>query len=399
MKFWKHSVTVLFLSIMLVVAGCGSNANNAGSNQNAAPDSTPVNNAAGEKLKVKTSFYPMYEFTRQVAGDLAEVENLVPAGVEPHDWEPSPQDMAAITDADVFVYNGAGMESWAEQVLDSAAGQHVLVIEASKGLEIMEGTPHSHDHEGDDHAHEEEGHDHDEADHAHEGEEAHSHEEADHDHEGEDHAHDETDHAHEEEAHDHDEADHAHEGEEAHSHDHDHDHGGLDPHVWLSPAMAIQQVRNIEKGLSEAAPEHKEAFKANADAYVAQLEALDKEFQEGLKDSLRRDFITQHAAFGYLAKQYGLTQVPIAGLSPEQEPSAAQMAEIIEFAKEHNVKTIFFETLVSSKVADTIAAELGAKSAVLNPIEGLTEEDIAGGLDYLGLMRQNLEALKAALNE
>lgn len=399
MKFWKHSVTVLFLSIMLVVAGCGSNANNAGSNQNAAPDSAPVNNAAGEKLKVKTSFYPMYEFTRQVAGDLAEVENLVPAGVEPHDWEPSPQDMAAITDADVFVYNGAGMESWAEQVLDSAAGQHVLVIEASKGLEIMEGTPHSHDHEGDDHAHEEEGHDHDEADHAHEGEEAHSHEEADHDHEGEDHAHDEADHAHEEEAHDHDEADHAHEGEEAHSHDHDHDHGGLDPHVWLSPAMAIQQVRNIEKGLSEAVPEHKEAFKANADAYVAQLEALDKEFQEGLKDSLRKDFITQHAAFGYLAKQYGLTQVPIAGLSPEQEPSAAQMAEIIEFAKEHNVKTIFFETLVSSKVADTIAAELGAKSAVLNPIEGLTEEDIAGGLDYLGLMRQNLEALKAALNE
>ncbi|GIO39587.1 hypothetical protein J41TS12_44480 [Paenibacillus antibioticophila] len=399
MKFWKHSVTVLLLSIMLVVAGCGSNANNAGSNQNAAPDSAPANTAAGEKLKIKTSFYPMYEFTRQVAGDLAEVENLVPAGVEPHDWEPSPQDMAAITDADVFVYNGAGMESWAEQVLDSAAGQHVLVIEASNSLEIMEGTPHSHDHEGHDHAHEEEGHDHDEADHAHEGEEAHSHEEADHDHEGEDHAHDDADHAHEEEAHDHDEADHAHEGEEAHSHDHDHDHGGLDPHVWLSPAMAIQQVRNIEKGLSEAAPEHKDAFKANADAYVAQLEALDKEFQEGLKDSLRKDFITQHAAFGYLAKQYGLTQVPIAGLSPEQEPSAAQMAEIIEFAKEHNVKTIFFETLVSSKVADTIAAELGAKSAVLNPIEGLTEEDIAGGLDYLGLMRQNLEALKAALNE
>lgn len=398
MKFWKHSVTVIFLSIMLVVAGCGSNAKNAGSGENAAPDSAPVNNAAGEKLKIKTSFYPMYEFTRQVAGDLAEVENLVPAGIEPHDWEPSPQDMAAITDADVFVYNGAGMESWAEQVLDSV-GEHVIVIEASEGLEIMEGTPHSHDHEGDDHAHEEEGHDHDEADHAHEGEEAHSHEEADHDHEGEDHAHDEADHAHEEEAHDHDEADHAHEGEEAHSHDHDHDHGGLDPHVWLSPAMAIQQVRNIEKGLSEAAPEHKEAFKANADAYIAELEALDKEFQDGLKDSLRKDFITQHAAFGYLAKQYGLTQVPIAGLSPEQEPSAAQMAEIIEFAKEHNVKTIFFETLVSSKVADTIAAELGAKSAVLNPIEGLTEEDIAGGLDYLGLMRQNLEALKAALNE
>lgn len=361
MKFWRHSATVLGLSIILVVAGCGLNAKNADSNQKEAPGSSSESTAAVEKLKIKTSFYPMYEFTHQVAGDLAEVENLVPAGVEPHDWEPSPQDMASITDADVFVYNGAGMESWADQVLDSAAGQHVLVIEASEGIEIMEGEAHSHDHEG----------------------EAHDHEEADHDHEGE--------------AHDHDEADHDHENEEAHSHDHD--HGGLDPHVWLSPAMAIQQVRNIEKGLSEAAPEHKEAFKANADAYVAKLEALDKEFQEGLKDSLRKDFITQHTAFSYLAKQYGLTQVPIAGLSPEQEPSAAQMAEIIEFAKAHNVKTIFFETLVSSKVADTIAAELGAKSAVLNPIEGLTEEDIAGGSDYLGLMRQNLEALKAALNE
>lgn len=100
-----------------------------------------------------------------------------------------------------------------------------------------------------------------------------------------------------------------------------------------------------------------------------------------------------------MAKQYGLTQVPIAGLSPEQEPSASQMAEIVQFAKEHNVKTIFFETLVSSKVADTIASEIGAKSAVLNPIEGLTEEDLAKGLDYIGVMRQNLQALKAALNE
>ncbi|GJM71724.1 hypothetical protein HMSSN036_39400 [Paenibacillus macerans] len=96
-----------------------------------------------------------------------------------------------------------------------------------------------------------------------------------------------------------------------------------------------------------------------------------------------------------MAKQYGLTQVPIAGLSPEQEPSASQMAEIVQFAKEHNVKTIFFETLVSSKVADTIASEIGAKSAV----EGLTEEDLAKGLDYIGVMRQNLQALKAALNE
>ena len=118
-----------------------------------------------------------------------------------------------------------------------------------------------------------------------------------------------------------------------------------------------------------------------------------------MTDSKRKDFITQHAAFGYLAKEYGLQQVPIAGLSPEQEPSAAQMASVIDFAKEHQVKMIFFETLVSSKVSETIASEVGAKTAVLNPIEGLTEEEIAAGMDYISVMRQNLEALKLALNE
>lgn len=364
MKFWNHSLAVLSLSMMLVAAGCGSNAGTPGNAaENNGSSTTPAasaNTQATEKLEIKTSFYPMYEFTRHVAGDLAHVENLVPAGMEPHDWEPTAQDMAAISEADVLVYNGAGMEGWVEQVLDSVTGTGLKAIEASHGIEIMEG---SEEHE---HEHGEEAHD--EGEHAHE--------------EGED-----SEHAHEEDEQEHEES------------GHDHDHGGLDPHVWLSPALAIQEVRNIEKGLSEAAPQYADQFKANADAYVAELESLDKEFVEALKDSKRKDFITQHAAFGYLAKQYGLTQVPIAGLSPEQEPSASQMADIVKFAKEHNVKTIFFETLVSSKVADTIAKEIGAKSAVLNPIEGLTEEEIAGGLDYIGAMRQNLEALKAALNE
>ncbi len=348
MKRFKRMLTLLSLSAVLAIAGCGSgnstaaNEGSASSEGNQAADISATETA---KLQVKTSFYPMYEFTRQVAGDLAEVENLIPPGVEAHDWEPTPQDMAGITEADVLVYNGAGMEGWVDQVLESIQGTGVSAIEASKGIEIMEGTAHSHDH----------------------GEEG-------------DHSHDE--HAHE----------HAEEG-------HHHHHGGLDPHVWLSPAMAVKQVRNIEAGLAEAAPEHREAFKANADAYVTKLEALDKEFRDGLKDAKRKDFITQHAAFGYLAREYGLTQVPIAGLSPDQEPSAAQMAEVIEFAKEHDVKTIFFETLVSSNVAETIASEIGASTSVLNPIEGLTDEDTAANLDYIAIMRQNLEALQKALNE
>lgn len=350
---------VLPLAALLITAGCGSNSSTGNSgaaaetgSQTNAPTATAASSAApaADRLNIKTSFYPMYEFTRNITGGLADVELLIPAGIEPHDWEPTAKDMADISAADVLVYNGAGMEGWAQQVVDGAASGQLVIVEASKDLEIMEGSEEEHEHE-----HE---HDHE------------------HEHEGE--------HEHAEEA--------GHEEEE-------HDHGGLDPHVWLDPAMAIQEVRTIEAALSAAAPEHAAAFKTNSEAYIAKLQQLDQEFKDGLKNSKRKDFITQHAAFGYLARQYGLTQVPIAGLSPEQEPSAAQMADIVEFAKANNVKTIFFETLVASGVADTIAREIGAKTAVLNPLEGLTEEDIKNNLDYLGIMRQNLAALIAALNE
>lgn len=330
----------LSLSAMLLVAGCGNNGNTAANKGAAtsAPAATvePASASPADRLNIKVSFYPMYEFTSKIVGDLADVETLIPAGIEPHDWEPTAQDMAGISAADVLIYNGAGMEGWVQQVLDSASGSKLVAVEASKGLDIMEGVEE-----------EEAGHEHEEGEHAEEG----------------------------------------------------HDHGGLDPHVWLDPALAIKEVHTIEAALSAADPGHAAAFKKNSDAYVAELEKLNQDFKEGLKDTKRKDFITQHAAFGYLAREYGLTQVPIAGLSPEQEPSAAKMAEIVKFAKAHEVKTIFFETLVSSSVADTIAKEIGAKSAVLNPIEGLTDQDRSNNLDYIGIMRQNLEALRTALNE
>ncbi|MNO18892.1 High-affinity zinc uptake system binding-protein ZnuA precursor [compost metagenome] len=356
-------LAVLSLALLLIASGCGNNntASNTGevpAGSSAPAEKAPAENASkADKLDIKVSFYPMYEFTKNIVGDLAEVETLIPAGMEPHDWEPTAQDMAEISAADVLIYNGAGMEGWAQQVIDSASGTQLVAVEASKGLNIMEGAAEEEEHHAD---------------------------EADHDHEAGGHA---------------DEADHDHEADEHAEEGHDHDHGGLDPHVWLAPSLAIKEVRTIEAALAAASPEHAAAFQANSDAYIAKLEQLDQEFKNSLKDTKRKDFITQHAAFGYLAKEYGLTQVPIAGLSPEQEPSAAQMAEIVEFAKAHDVKTIFFETLVSSSVADTIAREIGAKSAVLNPIEGLTDEDRSNHLDYLGIMRQNLEALKTALNE
>ncbi|PIH60334.1 metal ABC transporter substrate-binding protein [Paenibacillus sp. LK1] len=359
MKFNKKSALALLFSLTLIVAGCGQNQSASDSSTSSA--NTPVPAETEEaKLNVEVSFYPMYEFTKNVAGDLANVHTLVPAGMEPHDWEPTPQDIASIEKADVLVYNGAGMESWIDQVTDSLSNSKLIQVEASHGIDLLEGSEEDeHDHE---HGDTTDTHDH--ADEA-------TTEEHDHDHDAE--------------------------AEEGHTHDHD--HGRLDPHVWLSPALAVKEVRNIEAGLAQAAPEHADQFKQNADAYIVKLEALDQDFKAAVADSKRKDFITQHAAFGYLAQEYGLQQVPIAGLSPEQEPSAAQMASVIDFAKEHQVKTIFFETLVSSKVSETIANEVGAKTAVLNPIEGLTEEEIAAGMDYIGVMRQNLEALKLALNE
>ncbi|ETT30219.1 periplasmic solute-binding protein [Paenibacillus sp. FSL R7-269] len=377
--FRIRHLAALSLTAMLVISGCGNNTATK-SASTSSPAATPAATAeassipAADKLNIKVSFYPMYEFTKSITGDLANVEVLVPPGVEPHDWEPTAKDMADISDADVLVYNGAGLEGWAQQVVDGADGGALITIEASKGLQITEGTEHEHEHSHEEEAAGEADHDHDHHDESTA--------------EGSGHGHSHNDSAAGEADHDHD-----------HGHDHDHDHGGLDPHVWLDPVMAIREVKTIEAALSAAFPGNAAAFHANSDAYIAKLEKLDQDFRAGLQNTKRKDFITQHAAFGYLAQQYGLTQVPIAGLSPEQEPSAAQMAKIVEFAKANKVTTIFFETLVSSSVADTIAQEIGAKTAVLNPIEGLTEEDAARNLDYLGLMRQNLEALIQALNE
>lgn len=335
MRLGKRLTFILSLCLVMATAACGTkDDSSAKSGALADPAGSQVKAATTEpakKLKIQVSFYPMYEFTKQIAGELADVETLIPATVEPHDWEPTPQDIKHIEESDVLVYNGAGMEGWLDQVLGSVSNTKLVKVEASSGLELMEGLEEEEDHE--------------------------------------------------------------------HKEVHSHDHGEMDPHVWLSPALAIKEVQNIELALAQAAPEHKDEFQKNAEAYILKLKELDKDFEEGLRQVKRKDFITQHAAFGYLAKEYDLVQVPIAGLSPEEEPSAAKMTEIVKFAKEHLVKTIFFETMATSKVADIIAEEIGAKSAVLNPIEGLTEKDKTSGHDYLALMRQNLESLKSALNE
>ncbi len=283
--------------------------------------------AEGEKLTVYASFYPMYDFAMKVGGDKVTVVNMVPAGMEPHDWEPAASDIVGLENADVFVYNGAGMEHWVDKVLKALSNKDLTVANTSEGLTLLAG--HSHEEEA------EEGH-----------------------------------------------------GEEAEAYD---------PHVWLGPLQAKAQMEAIKNALVKADPGNTAYYEENYTRCAAEFDALDQEFKQELAMLPDREIVVSHQAFGYLCAAYDLTQVPIEGLTPDSEPTPARMAEIIDFVKEHQVSTIFFEELVSPKVAETIAAATGAVTEVLNPIEGLTDEQIAAGEDYFSVMRQNLDALIKAL--
>ncbi|MEV4826154.1 metal ABC transporter substrate-binding protein [Micromonospora sp. NPDC049274] len=186
---------------------------------------------------------------------------------------------------------------------------------------------------------------------------------------------------------------HNHEGEEEQGEE-QHRHA-KDPHVWLDPTRLAGIGDQLAKRLGTVDPDHAADYTARATALRADLTALDSEFTQGLATCQRREIVTSHAAFGYLADRYRLDQVGITGLTPDVEPSPQRLAQVIEKAKEHRATTIFFESLVSPKVAETIAGQVGAKTAVLDPIEGLAA---GSDSDYLSVMRTNLQTLRTALS-
>ncbi len=161
-----------------------------------------------------------------------------------------------------------------------------------------------------------------------------------------------------------------------------------DPHVWLDPVRYAGVVRAIGKAL------HGEKA---AQALAARLDGLNAEYRRGLASCARRQIVTSHAAFGYLAQRYGLAQVPLEGLSPEAEPSARGLENLVQLVRRAGATTVFFETLVSPKLAETVAREAGVQTAVLDPLEGLTKAQVASGSDYFSVMRANLAALRKAL--
>jgi zinc transport system substrate-binding protein len=273
------------------------------------------------KPTIVTTIYPLYDFTKQVVGDKADVVLLVPAGVEPHDWEPAPTDMVKIKKAKLFIYNGAGMEEWIDNLQDSVL-RGKKVVKASDYVSVLP-------------------------------------------------------------------AQFTEDGEPATA-------DMMDPHIWLDPVNVQAIVQGVANAVSEIDPANGSYYQSNAKLYIAELQALDQEYQT-LSHAPRKQIVTSHAAFGYMAKRYGLQQVAIMGLAPDAEPTPQRMAEVIRYVKDHGIQYIFFETLVSPKLSEVIASEAGAQTLVLNPIEGLTDEEIAQGANYITEMRMNLTNLKIAL--
>lgn len=274
-----------------------------------------------DKLQIVTTFYPMKEFTEQVVGKEADVTVLVKPGVEPHDFEPSAKDVAAIQNSDAFVYNNENLETWVDKTTKDM--KNVDVIKASEGILLLGGTD-----EGDDEA-----------------------------------------------------------GHEGHSH-------VYDPHVWLAPSLAIKEVETIRDQLIKKFPQKKESFTKNSESYLTKLKALDQAYKDGLSNAKQKNFVTQHAAFAYLALEYGLNQVSVSGINPETEPSASRLKELKAYVDKNDIHYIYFEENASDKVAKTLAEEAGVKTLPLNPLESLTQEQEKAGEDYISVMTQNLQNLQ-----
>ncbi|QWB25736.1 MULTISPECIES: metal ABC transporter substrate-binding protein [Streptomyces] len=194
---------------------------------------------------------------------------------------------------------------------------------------------------------------------------------------------------------DHGGAGHSHEGEEAHSGESEEEEHGRDPHVWLDPVKYAEIAQGVGKAFEKADPDHAADYKKNTEALVKKLNGLNSDFENGLKDSKSKVFFTNHAAFGYLAERYGLTQEAISGVDPESEPSAARVKELQQEAKADGVTTVFYETLVSDRTAKTLARDADLKTDVLDPLEGITDK--SRGDDYFQVMEANLKALQTAL--
>ena len=293
-------------------------------------------NDSSDSLTIVTSFYPIYISTLNIIKDVPGVNlvNMTKAQTGClHDYQLSPEDLKTLSNASIFVINGAGMEGFLDRVISNQ--KDLNIVTASEGISLLSS-------------------------------------------EGEEHSHDDD-----------------HDNEEEHSDDHDHDHED-NPHVWVSITKNIEQVKNIAKGLSEYDPANAAKYEENANTYIQKLEDLRAEMHEAIDDLPNRNIITFHEAFPYFAEEFNLNIVDVVEVEAGTEPSPKQLEETIEIAKANNVKSLFTEPQYAAKAAETIAKETGIKLYTLDPIvTGDSTPDSYD--DYINKMKENLETLKEAL--
>lgn len=274
---------------------------------------------------VAASTFPLSEIARTVAAQTVEVHPVIPPGMDPHLYTPSPREAAALSESSLFIYNGAGFETWAEP-LTHTLSSGTLLLDMSRHVRMIEGGAHDA-HAGETHAHE----------------------------------------------------------------------GTLDPHYWLDIDNMIRMTRTVETALGERFPEHADTYRANASAYVTELERLKGEYARGLAECKNRVLVSNHDAFGYLAHANRFEHVSVIGLSSDEQPSAANIARIIELVRSRGITTVFFEEMIDDNVARTISRETGAEVVALHPLENISADEMKSSQTYLSIMRSNLAKLKRAM--
>ncbi len=320
----KRCTAILLCAAAVLSVGlsaCGSGApgsSEAGSSLPSSGAASAESKASGGKLKVSVSFNAMKEFTEAVGKEKVEVSTIIPAGTEPHDFEPKAQDLVGLSTAKVFVYSGFGMEAWAEKAVQSANNPDLVTVEASKGAEPIKNTDAGEIKE----------------------------------------------------------------------------HGQYDPHIWLSLKGAEIEVKNIRTALVKADPSNQDYYEKNCNDFVSQLEALYTEYKKKFQAAPKKSFVTGHAAFGYLCRDFGLEQNSVEDTFAEGEPNAQQLSELVQYCKQHKVTTIFAEDMASPDVSKTLAQEVGAKVETIYTVEG--EEE---GRTYLERVKSDLDKIDASLEE
>ena len=363
-----------------------------------------------DKFLVYTTFYPLYQFTQGVAGDAADVRILIPSNGDPHSFELGPKTIVDLTKADMLIYNGAGFEPYIDEIMSSSDFDHIVFVDSSEGITLMEGEAHDHSSHG---SNGDEGHD----EHAEEFYEEIAHvieefeageitqsqsieeiEEILLEHEGDGHGHEgaiedienlihEIEDGHMEGAEGLEEIHHLVSGEDVHDdhakedgHDEhaeeDMDHT-YDPHIWLDPILAKSQVMTIADHLKESDPEHAEIYHDNSISYANQLDLLDQEIRSDVSSCAKDTFVPFHNAFSYFAERYDLnTLAVIQEFSPETPVTAKDIEELIHFAEDNDIKYFFTEENRNPRIAERLATELGGDILMFSPLESLQQKMI-----------------------